>query len=120
MSWGEGSNVSTTPPFGTMLVTSTFVPPTWRTRSASTVVVATTFTASGAGVGPEGPGAADPVHPATARIRTANARPSLSERVGAAAVRSESIGSGRCAGGAAPEQLEPVAVDPEPGPALDG
>ena len=42
MSLGFGSNVCTSPPFGTRLDTATRSPPTWRTRSAKTVVVATT------------------------------------------------------------------------------
>ena len=48
---GVGSNVWTSPPLGTRLWTSTRVPPTWATRSASTVVVATTSIASGSGRG---------------------------------------------------------------------
>ena len=92
MSRGEGSNVSTTPPFGTMLVTSTFVPPTWRTMSARTVVVATTLSAPGAGVGPEAAGVAAPVQPATTSRMAATPRPSLSDEGGQTARARRIIG----------------------------
>ena len=67
MSAGVGSNVWTSPPGGTRLETSTCEPPTWRTRSARTLVVATTLIASGAGAGPLDPTATSswPAQPAT-------------------------------------------------------
>src|SRR5690349_9988355 len=111
MSRGDGSNVSTTPPFGTRLVTETLPPPTWWTMSARTVVVATTRSAPGCCVGlPAGP---------AVQAVSSKARPSITtERVRATRC-SRVIGSGRGAGGAPPEQFETVAVDREPGPPLD-
>src|SRR5262245_1358106 len=105
MSRGDGSNVSTTPPLGTRLVTATSAPPTCWTMSARTVVVATTRSPLPLGVAPASE------QPATATLSRSNNRTS-SRRIGRSRLR-------RRAARAAPEQLEPVAVDPITGPALD-
>ena len=67
---GFGSNVWTSPPFGTTLVVFTWAPPTCWTMSANTVVVVTT--SIGAPVAADGVGAA--VEQA-ATSRTASPRP---------------------------------------------
>src|SRR4029078_12742070 len=95
MSRGDGSNVSTTAPFGTMLVTSTFAPPTCLIMSGRAVVVATTLTAPGAGVGPDGGGAA--VEQAGPTNATASTSTPVANRARTSLTRSRTPRTGRTA-----------------------
>ena len=129
---GFGSKVCTSPFFGTRLVTSTRSPPTLRTMSAKTVVVATTWMRDAAPVafGGEAWHAAMASRPANPWIRPSVARRPLLrlslalggggrvtwillERSGRAVL------SVRLAVGTLPEDFQAVRVDHESGRCLD-
>jgi hypothetical protein len=91
--------------------------------SARTVVVATTFSAPGAGLAAPEDGVAAEEHPATTAITATSdaARLSLTDRrTDLTTDTGVLLLPGRGAGRAAAEQLEAVAVDAEPRPALHG